>query len=47
MRTAKPNRPAHVMLVARHLAAIRGADENAFLSTLDANACRFFGLPVA
>ena len=47
MRTAKPNRPAHVMLVARHLAAIRGVDESAFLAKLDANACRFFGLPEA
>ncbi|MFM7809113.1 MAG: TatD family hydrolase, partial [Planctomycetota bacterium] len=47
MRTAKPNRPAHVAIVARHLAAIRGADEADFLRTLDANACRFFGLPPA
>jgi Tat protein secretion system quality control protein TatD with DNase activity len=35
------------MLVARHLAAIRGVDESSFLSKLDANACRFFGLPQA
>jgi TatD DNase family protein len=47
MRTAKPNRPAHVMHVARQLAALRGADEGAFLARLDANACRFFGLPSA
>ena len=47
MRTAKPNRPAHAAIVARHLAAIRGAEEAAFLRTLDANACRFFGLPPA
>ena len=47
MRTAKPNRPAHVMQVARHLAAIRGTDEGEFLRRLDTNACRFFGLPSA
>jgi TatD DNase family protein len=45
MRSAKPNRPAHVMLVARQLAMLRGMDETACGRLLDANACRFFGLP--
>jgi TatD DNase family protein len=45
MRSAKPNRPAHVMLVARQLAMLRGMEEAACARLLDSNACRFFGLP--
>jgi TatD DNase family protein len=45
MRSAKPNRPAHVMVVARHLAMLRGLEEEACMQLLDRNACRFFGLP--
>ena len=45
MLTAKPNRPAHVMLVVKQLAALRGMDEAACADMLDRNACRFFGLP--
>ncbi len=47
IRTAKPNRPAHVMLVAKHLAMLRGLDETECADLLDRNACRFFGLPSA
>jgi TatD DNase family protein len=47
MRTAKPNRPAHSIVVARHLARLRGVDEQRFLDLLDDNAVRFFGLPPA
>ena len=46
MRTAKPNRPAHSIVVARHLAKIRGVDEATFLNVLDDNAVRFFSLPL-
>jgi len=45
MRLIKPNRPGHVMLVAKKLAALRGIDENECLDMLDRNACNFFSIP--
>ena len=47
IRTARPNRPAHVVHVARFLARLRAAEEEDFFRQLDLNACRFFGLPAA
>lgn len=45
IRAEWPNRPAHVVLVARALARIRGEEESAFIAAIDANARRFFDLP--
>lgn len=42
-----PNHPAHVVLVAEHLAMLRGAAPQELIPQLDANARRFFGLPPA
>lgn len=47
IRSAWPNRPANVVLVARALASIRGEEEPSFFRALDSNSRRFFGLPAA
>lgn len=43
-RSTRPNEPKFVVHVAAFLAARRGLDEAALEATLDANACRFFGI---
>ncbi|GAB4522634.1 MAG: hypothetical protein Tsb0013_25200 [Phycisphaerales bacterium] len=44
-RGVRPNAPRFVPFIARHLAALRGADPDEFETILDANAQRFFRLP--
>lgn len=44
-RKVRPNEPRYVADVARFLAARRGLTLDAFISHVDANAQRFFGLP--
>lgn len=43
-RKVRPNEPCYVPWVARFLAQNRGVDEGKFVSTMDGNAERFFGL---
>lgn len=43
-RSTRPNEPKFVPHIASFLAARRGIDEADFEATLDANACRFFGI---
>ena len=45
VRGTRPCTPAMVMHTARHLAALRDVPWEEFERTVDANACRFFGLP--
>ena len=45
VRGTRPCTPAMVMHVARHLAVLRNMPWEDFERTVDANACRFFGLP--
>jgi len=45
-RKVRPNEPRYVVHVARFLAQLRAADEADFERTLDANAQRFFGIPL-
>ncbi|MFM9144857.1 MAG: TatD family hydrolase, partial [Phycisphaerales bacterium] len=45
VRGTRPCTPAMVMHVARHLAVLRNVPWEDFERTVDANACRFFGLP--
>ena len=44
-RKVRPNEPCYVPWVAKFLAAQRGMDEQAFISVVDQNAQRFFGIP--
>ena len=46
-RKVRPNEPRYVPHVAQFLAERRGVDEQAFIRQVDANAERFFGLPVS
>jgi len=43
-RKVRPNEPCYVPWVAKFLAQKRGVDEDPFVSMMDANAQRFFGL---
>ena len=45
-RTVRPNEPRYVGFVAARLAEIHGLDPRELEATLDANAIRFFGLPM-
>ena len=44
VRNVRPNEPKHVVHIGRHVARLRGEDEQAFETQLDANAERFFGI---
>ena len=45
-RKLRPNEPRYVALVAQFLAAKRGLSVEEFVTQVDANAVRFFGLPI-
>ena len=46
VRKIRPNEPAHVALIARFLASLRGVDYDSFEAMVDANAARFFNLTI-